>query len=185
MRIKLLSKRYAKALFELADEMKSIEEINKDLRLVGDVFAENRELRVIIDNPVIDTYKKVKVLTEIFKGNIQDLSMKFIQLITRKGRERYIPYICHAYNDLYMEYKNILPVQLTTAMEADKKIKSDIIAKLEKATKMNIEMNEKVKSDIIGGFVIDFQDYQYDASILNQLNKLKKGFSENLYEIQF
>lgn len=84
-----------------------------------------------------------------------------------------------------MEYKNILPVQLTTAMEADKKVKDEIISKLEKATKMNIDMNEKVKEDIIGGFIIDFQDYQYDASIINQLNKLKKGFSENLYEIQF
>lgn len=61
----------------------------------------------------------------------------------------------------------------------------DISSKLKEATKMNIELTEKVNEEIIGGFVIDFQDYQYDASIINQLNKLKKGFSENLYEIQF
>lgn len=185
MRVKLLSKRYATALFDLAGEMKSIDKVDSDLRLVGKVFSENRELRVIVANPVIDAYKKIKILNEIFKDKIQELSMKFILLITKKGRERYIPFICDAYNEIYLEYKNILPVNLTTAQKADKKVIDDIGAKLRKATNMNIEMNEKIKEDIIGGFVVDFQDYQYDASILNQLNKLKKGFSENLYEIQF
>ena len=185
MRIKLLSKRYAKALFDLAGEMKLIDKVDKDLSLVKKVFDENRELRVFISNPVIDAHKKIQVLTELFKSNIEELTMKFIQLITKKGREQFIPYICEAYIGLYMDYKNILPVSLTTAMKADQKVKDEIIAKLEKATKMNIDMSEKVKEDIIGGFIIDFQDYQYDASIINQLNKLKKGFSENLYEIQF
>ncbi len=50
---------------------------------------------------------------------------------------------------------------------------------------MNIELTEKVDENVIGGFVINFQDYQYDASIINQLNKLKKGFSENLYETKY
>ncbi len=185
MRVRLLSKRYAKALFDLAEEMKILDKVDADLRLVREVFSENRNLRLIIANPVIDIYKKNKILTELFSGNIQDLSMKYIQLITIKGREQFIPYICEAFDDKFKEYKNILPVQVTTADKADKKIMDDISSKLKEATKMNIELTEKVNEEIIGGFVIDFQDYQYDASIINQLNKLKKGFSENLYEIQF
>jgi F-type H+-transporting ATPase subunit delta len=185
MRIKLLSKRYATALFDLAGEMKLLDKVDADLKLVGQVFSENRELRVVVSNPVIDAYKKVNILNDIFHGKIQDLSMKFITLITKKGRERYIPYICDAFNEIYLEYKNILPVHLTTAEKADKKIMDELSAKIKKATSMNIEMHEKVNDDIIGGFIVDFQDYQYDASIINQLNKLKKSFSENLYEIQF
>ncbi|MAZ93025.1 MAG: ATP synthase F1 subunit delta [Lentimicrobiaceae bacterium] len=185
MRVKLLSKRYAKALFDLAGEMKILDKVDADLRLVREVFSENRNLKLIIANPVIDIYKKNKILTELFSGKIEDLSMKYIQLITIKGREQFITHICEAFDDIYKEYKNILPVNVTTADKADKKIMNDISSKLEEATKMNIEITEKVNEEIIGGFVIDFQDYQYDASIINQLNKLKKGFSENLYEIQF
>ncbi len=185
MRIKLLSKRYATALFDLAEEMKILDKVDADLELVGKVFSENRDLRVIIANPVIDTYKKNKILTSIFESNLQKLSMKFFQLITNKGREKFIPHICDAFNDIYMEYKNILPVTITTAQKADSKITASLIEKLKEATKMNIELTENIKEDLIGGFVVNFQDYQYDASIINQLNKLKKGFSENLYEIQF
>jgi len=49
---------------------------------------------------------------------------------------------------------------------------------------MNIDLTEEINEDIIGGFVVNFQDYQYDASIINQLNKLKKSFSVNLFETQ-
>jgi len=185
MRIKLLSKRYATALFDLAEEMKILDKVDSDLALVGKVLSENRELRVIIANPVIDAYKKNNILTKLFEGNINKLSMRFLQLITLKGREQFISPICESFKEIYMEYKNILPVILTTAQEADKKIVSDISLKIKEATNMNIELSENIKEDIIGGFVINFQDYQYDASIINQLNKLKKGFSENLYEIQF
>lgn len=185
MRVKLLSKRYAKALFDLAVELNILEKVNSDLRLIGKVFSENRELRVIIANPVIDAYKKINILNKLFEGNIQELTIKFLRLITTKGREKYIQYISEAFKEIYKEYKNILSVNLTTAQRAEKVITDDIINKLHEATSMNIELTEKVDEDIIGGFIINFQDYRYDASIINQLNKLKKEFSENLYETKF
>jgi len=60
-------------------------------------------------------------LNSLFEKNIQELSMKFLRLITNKGREQYISYICDAFDEIYMEYKNILPVVFTTAQKADKK----------------------------------------------------------------
>lgn len=185
MRVKLLSKRYAQALFDLAVELNILEKVESDLRLIGKVFAENRVLRVIIANPVIDGYKKSKILNQLFEGNVQELTIKFLQLITAKGREKYIQYISEAFNEIYLQFKNILPVKITTAQKAEKVVADDISIKLHKATNMNIELTEKVDIDIIGGFVVNFQDYRYDASIINQLNKLKKMFSENLYETQF
>jgi len=184
MRIKLLSKRYAQALFDLAIEFNILEKVNSDVKLISSVFNENRELRVIIANPVIDTYKKINILNMLFKSNIQELSMKFLRLITNKGREQYIPYICDTFDEIYLEYKNILSVEFTTAQKADKKVLDDISGKLKKVTKMNIDLMEKVNEDIIGGFVVNFQDYQYDASIINQLSKLKKNYSENMFETQ-
>lgn len=185
MRITLLSKRYAQALFDLAVEFNVLEKVNSDLKLIGKVFAENRELRAIIANPVIDAYKKTNILNKLFEGNVQELTIKFLRLITNKGRERYILPISDAFDEIYKEHKNILSVNVTTAMEADKNVTERISKKLNEATGMNIDMIEKVDEGIIGGFIVNYQDYQYDASIINQLNKLKKSFSENLYETQF
>ncbi len=185
MRVKLLSKRYATAIFDLAVELNILEKVNSDLVFVKKVFAENRELRVIIANPVIDTYKKINILNDLFETRVQKLTIKFLRLITKKGREQYIPYISTSFIEIYRENKNILSVELTTALKADKEISNEIIDKLEKATKMNIDLTEKVNKDIIGGFVVNFQDYQYDASIINQLSKLKKSFSDNLFETKY
>jgi F-type H+-transporting ATPase subunit delta len=184
MRIKLLSKRYAKAVFDLAVEFNILEKVNTDLKLISKVFAENRELRVVIANPTIDTHKKIGILDSLFAGKVQELTIKFLKLITNKGREQYIPYISDAFYDIYKEYKNILTVKLTTANASDKVIAEGISKKLKEATKMNIEMTEKVNKELIGGFVVNFEDYKYDASINNQLNRLKKSFSDNLYETQ-
>ncbi|MBC8320980.1 MAG: ATP synthase F1 subunit delta [Bacteroidetes bacterium] len=185
MRIKLLSKRYAQALFDLAVELNILEQVNSDLRLIGTVFAENRELKVIIANPVIDTYKKINILKKLFEGKVQELTIKFLLLITRKGREQYIAPISDAFDEIYKKYKNILSVNITTAQTADIKVTEEISKKLQAVTKMNIDLSEKVDEDIIGGFIVNFQDYKYDASIINQLNKLKKSFSKNNYETQF
>jgi len=184
MRIKLLSKRYATAVFDLAVELNILEKVNTDLKLVGKVFSENRELRVIIANPVIDNYKKISILNSIFEGKVQELTIKFLRLITNKNREQYISPISEAFYNIYKEYKNILSVSITTAVKADAKIKDGISTKLKEATKMNIDLTEKINEDLIGGFVVNFQDYQYDASIINQLNRLKKSFSDNLFETQ-
>jgi len=41
-------------------KFKILEKVNSDVKLIGDVLSENRELRIIMNNPVIDTYKKLK-----------------------------------------------------------------------------------------------------------------------------
>lgn len=181
MRINLLSRRYAQAVFGLATEYKVIDRVNTDMILVAQVFAENRQLRSLIKNPVIDTTKKVKILEQIFKNEVSELTMRFILLITRKGREEYIPYICDAYYNIYKTHKNILTVKLTTAVQADATLKKEVVAKMSLATKMNIELLEKVDEKVVGGLVLNFEDYKYDASVLSELNKLRSAFSHDLY----
>ena len=185
MRIKLLSRRYAQAVFDLADEYKIVEQVYQDLVLVRKVFDENRQLRAIINNPVLDTSKKVRVLQKIFQPHVHQLTLKFLLLITRKGRENYIMPICDAFDEIYKDFKNILSVRLTTAVEADARFRKEVIEKMTLATKMNIELQEKVEEKMVGGFVLHFNDYQYDASILNELNKLRSVFSHEHYIKKF
>ncbi len=121
MRIKLLSKRYGQALFDLSVELNILEKVYSDVILIGRVFAENRGMRVLINNPVIDAHKKVSILNVLFEGKVQELTIKFLRLITKKGREKYIPTICEAFVEIYLEYKNILSVEVTTDTKRQKK----------------------------------------------------------------
>lgn len=187
MRVNLLAKRYAEAVFELAIETKNVDRVAQDLKLVYNVFEENRELRKIVANPVIDASKKINIFNKLFaeKGRISDLSIRFLNLITRKGREMYITGICAAFEKIYLDYKNIVKAELVTAYKADKEIRESVLAKLKTISNKEIELSETIDEDIIGGFVVRIEDYQVDASVANQLKKLGKNFAGNLYEKQF
>jgi F-type H+-transporting ATPase subunit delta len=94
----------------------------------------------------------------------------------------YIGPICKAFIEIYKDYKNIMAVTITTAYVPDKKIKDEILSKLAQVTKKELEVSEVIDEDIIGGFKLDFEDYQYDNSIKVHLKRLSKTFTENLYK---
>lgn len=181
MRVTLLSKRYAQALFELALENKILDKVEQDIRLIDSVLQDNRELRVVLANSVLDGYKKLRVLNALFKGKVETLTLKFLQLITRKGREEYIVHICESFIEIYKEFKNIMDITLTTAYAADKKTINAILTKLRSVTDKELEVTEEVDASLIGGFKLDFEDFQYDDSVKVQLKRLTKEFSDNLY----
>ena len=181
MRVTLLAKRYAKALFDLALETEKLEKVAGDMMLLGGIVKDSRELRLLLNNPVLDAHKKNKVLKKVFDGKVEELSMRFILLLTRKGREKYIPYIAKAFNDIYKEHNNIVDVTLTTAYVPDKEIKDSVLELLKSMTDKNIEFEENIDEDIIGGYLINLEDYQYDATVKTQLKRLRKEFSDNLY----
>jgi F-type H+-transporting ATPase subunit delta len=185
MRVNLLSKRYAQAVFELSVEYKNTDKVAKDLELIKSVLEENRQLRKILENPVLDDTKKAGLLIKIFGKHIDKLTSGFLHLISRKGRASYLLSICYAFNEIYKDYKNIVSAELITAIKADKEIRETIISKLKQITEKDIELNETVDEDIIGGFVIKLGDYEYNASIANQLKRLEKEFSKNLFVKQF
>jgi len=185
MRVKLLAKRYAVAVFDLALELKIESKVQKDMLLVGEVLEENRLLRKVLANPVIEGHSKAKILSEIFEGEIEKLTLKFLVLITKKGREVYLDDICSAYDEVFKEHFDIMPVLLTTAYSADETTKQEILSKLARIAGKTLEVSEKLDKNLIGGFTLDFMDFNYDASIKTQLKQLKKEFSKNLYVKKF
>ncbi len=180
MRVNLLAKRYAQALFDLSLEYKIEEKVAADMRLVGSVLAENRELRRIMANPVLLGSKKNKILNKIFERKLTELSLRFFNLIIRKGREVYLESICLAFEDIYKDYKNVVGAELITATKSDDKIRKLMLGKLKAITDKDIELKEIVNEDIIGGFVVRLEDYQYDASVATQLRRLKKNYADKL-----
>lgn len=181
MRVQLLAKRYAQAVFDLALENKILEKVEQDIVLISSVLEGSRELKIILANPVLDGHKKIRILNRLFEKQVQPLTIQFLRLITRKGREEYIDPVCKAFINIYKDHKNIMSVTLTTAYKADTKIKEAILKKLKTVTEKELEVTEKVDENLIGGFKLDFEDYQYDDSIRVQLKRLSNEFSDNLY----
>jgi len=187
IRVQLLAKRYAQALFDLALETKTVDQTARDMSLVKVVLEENRDLRKIMANPVMDAPIKLRLVNAIFgeKKSISELSLRFLQLIVRKRRESYLEGICEAFEAIFYDYKNLVRAEVITAYPINDEIRKEMIERLSAFTHKDIELKETTNEDIIGGFVLRVEDYQYDASIVNEMRKLRKTFGENLYVKQF
>jgi F-type H+-transporting ATPase subunit delta len=173
--------RYAAAFFDLAEEKGIIEKANEDMTLFGNVCESNRDFVLMLQNPVINSEKKKKVITHIFGASVTPLSLSFMSLMIRKRRERYLPSIAEAVADLYQAYKGIKTAYVTSAVELGEGERKSILEILQKVTDKKIELVEKTNETLLGGFVINLDNFQLDQSIAAKIKQLRKDFEKNLF----
>jgi F-type H+-transporting ATPase subunit delta len=168
--------RYAKAFFTLAKEKNLLEVFKSDIEIIFDISKTSSDFILLLESPVVKTSKKIEILTSIFKGKVNQLTLDFLTLITRNKREVHIPGICRNFLGLTRKDQNIKSAVLTTATEIDSKTIKKIETLMEKELTAKIELSTKINKEIIGGIILRLDDKQYDASVATQLKKIKQQF---------
>jgi len=174
--------RYAKALLDLSIEQNKLDTIHEDIKNIQSAMS-SRDLQLLAKSPIINSSKKIGIFKTLFEGKVDQLTMGFLELITKKGRETKLLAITNSFTQQYKKYNKITAVKLTTATpltdEAKKSIEKALLES--NVTDKVVDMESVVDEEIIGGFVIEVGDKLYDASILHKLNKVRKEFSQNKY----
>lgn len=182
MSVQRIASRYAKSLIELAQERGKLERVLEDVQSFQQV-AKNRDFLLMLRSPVVKADTKEKVFNQLFKGKYDEITMAFLQILLRKGRESQLAEIAKEFTHLYKVIKHVSTVKLRTASKLSdatiKTIKDQLAASTN--TDQNIELVTEIDPELIGGFVLEFDDKLYDASVVHKLNLLKKNFKDNLY----
>jgi len=170
----IVASRYAKSLLDLSLEKNILDKVNTDMVQLSEICAESKDLVSVLNNPTINAVKKTEVLSAIFKGKMENISLDFIQLITKNSRESLLPIIAQSFTKLYNEHNNILDVELISATKLDSTTISKILDKVKvKFDDATIQLTEKIDASILGGFIVKIGDKQIDASVASQLTNLK------------
>lgn len=180
-----LSGRYAKAFFDYATEKNQVEEVYGDLQLFANTLKENRELQVLLRNPIIEANQKHKIFESIFNGTLHETTYQFLEVLLKKRREPALDTICDEFFKLYNAAHNIRSVIIATANPLSQPLRDKILALLTEQTHATIELQEIVDPYLIGGFIIKMDDYFLDSSIHTKINKLRQEFSQNNFQVQF
>lgn len=176
-----ISQRYAMAFYDFAAERAEIELAYADLSLLSDVSKQNKELRLLLKNPVISPDKKIKILKAIFGDKISNTTASFLELLAKKRREEYIPQIAQAFIDIYRREKNIKVAEVTTAIALDNDLRKQLVALLEKQTSSEILLEEHIDPTTIGGIIIRIEGLKFDNTIRRKIQDLRQDFSVNMY----
>lgn len=169
--------RYAKALLELAIEQQKLESIESNMSRILEAAKETNEFQVFLDSPIINLDKKVAVLNNLF-GEFEPLTLSFLALITKNGRERLITEIAQSYISQVKEFKGIIPISITSARKLDEATKTTILAKINASVTGTLEITELIDESLIGGFIVTMGDKQIDASVASQLARMKQELTK-------
>ena len=175
-----LATRYAKSVLDLAIEKNQLDQVFQDMEWLQAAIKSSRELVTLLRSPIIKPDTKNKIMREVTKGKIGELTGAFVKLLVQKGRESVLPEIVNAFLTQYRTFKKIYQVKLTTAIPASEDMKKMFVNHLTKTTNMkNIELETVVDEGIIGGFVLQAGDKLVDASVLYDLKTIERQFENN------
>ncbi len=168
-----ISVRYSRALFELAVEKKILDKVNQDMIFISEI-CKLPEAKELLMNPVLVPSKKTAILHKILEGNIEKTTLSLVDLVVQNGRESFIPAIARVFVHETLKYKGITKTVLTTAVKVDAGVKKQITEMIAGVFNTKAELEEVIDSDIIGGFILRIDDNYIDASIRNNLRKIRK-----------
>ncbi len=169
----LIPSRYAKALYKYTQEHHVSAEIYEEMKRLDSAFATHPELSKALGNPALSAADKERLLSSAVgeKGNKHLL--RFIQLLIKNRRETFVRAIALAYQDIYRKANQIARVTITTATELGSEVLERIGEVMKKQTDKKLEFIYVVNPELIGGFVLQVDSMQLDASVNNELKKLR------------
>ena len=168
--------RYAKAIIDIATESNNAAAVNNDMKTIGAAIKENGELHEFLSNPIVNGTIKMNALTEIFP-TLQAETKGLFQLLLANKRFEILSAIATQFNTLFDIASGIEQAVVTTAVPLTAELEVLVTNKLKEFSSNTISITNVVDSSIIGGFVLRIGDKQYNASVANKLQQLKREFT--------
>lgn len=172
--------RYATALFELAQDEKSVDAVSADLDRFEGMVAESDDLARLIRVPVFTAEEQLAAITAVLaKAKIAGTAGNFIRLVASNRRLFLIGQIIKAYKALVAESRGIVRAEVTVAEEPSEKALEEIKAALKGAAKGGeIALDVKVDPAILGGLIVKLGSRMVDASLRYKLNSIRLALKE-------
>lgn len=168
-----VGRRYSKAIFDIAEEKNQVKEIYELLNSTMVLYKTDKDFKMFITNPLIESQEKKTVLKEIF-GEAND-NIDILLYILDKNRINCIKYIVSEYLKIYYRKNKILDVKATFTRELSEEQKKKLIERLSQKTGKEINLEVQVDKSILGGGVLKIGDKIIDGSIKRELNNWKKN----------
>jgi F-type H+-transporting ATPase subunit delta len=168
---------YSRALFEVAKERGVLDEVRDQLDAFTKAMATSRELQTFFFSPSFSTDEKKEGLKRAVTG-AEPVLMNFLEALIERHRMPAIFRIRARYEDLWDDERDLLLVEVTSAVPLDKSTVGEIGDRIGKQTKRTVELSSKVDPDILGGIVLRVGNRILDASIRNRLEQLRKQVAQ-------
>ena len=170
--------RYSKAILDLANSKGVAEAVNNDMKSIATAIGTNTELSSFIQSPTIKVEVKESALLEVF-ANVNGVTKGLFHLLFENKRFEILEAIALEYITLFDQSNGVEVAKVTTAIPMDAELEAKVLAKIATFSDKKITIENIVDASIIGGFILRIGDQQYNASVANRLQVLKRELTQN------
>ena len=176
-----IAKRYARALFDIAQKEDKIEVIYGELKGFSSILKESGDLAEFFANPVFDNSDKSAVIGNILdKIGLSATTSNFLMLLVDKRRVDILEQVEECYQKYMDDVLNKARVGVKTAFPLSDELSARIRKQMEGLTGKNVEMVIDEDPSLLGGVVIVVGDTLYDGSVKTQLNNIRGLIREEM-----
>jgi len=167
-----VSRRYAKALFDLAQEKGLLDQVAREFGYVVQMIETQPHLRAFMNDVMISPPKKREVLSRVFDGKISPLVRNFLFLVVQKRREAYLPAMYRAFEELANEALGVVEVEVRSAVPLEEQTARKLEAALVTRLGKRVKFRTQVAPELIGGLVVRVGDTLMDGSVRTRLRRM-------------
>ena len=171
--------RYAKALIGLARDKKIIDAVRVDIETIQHFFDIDPRFNQMLISPVIKTKEKLVFMEAVFSKNTNPVTYSFLMLLLTNHRESYLKSITKIFLDSYRKETGFKKAKLFSAVEIDQSTVGQFRTLIRNHFNSEVDLTCSVNSELIGGFILQVEDQQIDASVASKLKRLKKELLES------
>ena len=169
-----LAERYAKALFELADERKALDEVAGDLRALRGLIDESADFRRLIRSPVLSRIEQAKAVAAVAeRAGFCALTRNFLGVAARNRRLFVLPGVIAGYLKVLATRRGEVTAEVTAARPLTPAQTEAVNEQLRKAVGGKVALDLRIDPSLIGGLVVKVGSRMVDASLKSKLARLQ------------
>ena len=173
MKAERVSIRYAKALLELANENQKEKSVLKEIQNILSIMESSPELDKALNSPILLSSQKRIIINKVFP-KASEILKSFFNLLSQNGREGILGGIAYHYIELFDKKQGKVFATVITAIPLSADLEKEVLKKAAVLTPLKIELQNILDPTIKGGFILKVGDLQYNASIADRLEALKR-----------
>ncbi len=170
-----LARRYAIAVFGLAQDSGRIERVGNDLSSIVRALNEDAGTREFFISPIVVRANKERAITATFNGKVDEIALHTVLLLVRKRREAILDELLTEYRKLELASRGMEPLTITTAQELPDSELRSLVEHLERTYSKKFDVTVKRDPALIGGVRIVMGDRRIDGTVAGRLEELSRN----------
>ncbi|MDU0205636.1 MULTISPECIES: F0F1 ATP synthase subunit delta [Paenibacillus] len=171
----VVAKRYARALFEVANDKGIISQVEEELKSVASAIRDNADLQKFLNHPNIGNTVKTDLLKQIFEGKVSEPVWNTLLVLIDKGRQAIFSVLVSDYVKIANEALGQASATIYSAFTLTEAQQAEIASHFSKVTGKTIRVATVVEPKLLGGIQVRIGDRLYDGSLAGKLDRLSKA----------